>query len=219
MTDQIPTYDTLEEREKAWEKERKGIIADLQRERGERQQLEERLAQVEQNLNPAGAPNGDTPEARVNLLAADPDAYISEIVSEALEPVTKHLSALVVERKLDRARKRIATREGIDPDEVDDKLGADLIRIGKERGFTDLDPEKGVLNAYDILLQERKEKEEREAQRSQAINGQAAETIRHPSASGAGPRFTRDQIARMSREEYEANREKIAEAQSKGLIT
>lgn len=212
----IETYpdETLEERVKSWEKEKKAMIGDLQAEREKRQFLEERLTRLE---NSVPEPEEGSPEEKVTRFTQDPDGYVSDVVSQAVEPLQKKILELEVDRKVERAKKWIAKKEGIDPDEVEDKYGLDLVRIGKERGFVNLDAEKGIRSSYEILIQERKEKAEKEAEREKTISGQSTESVRTIIKNGSA-RFTREEIARMEPDEFNRRYNEIKEAQSKGLI-
>lgn len=220
--DDIPTYtnesDTLEERIKAFEKEKKGLINDLQSEREKRQALEGRLSQIENSLSEAANDNGEEkPEDRVNRLAQDPDGYIDARVTPKIREIEESVKGLLIAQKVERAKKWIAKKEGIDPDDVESKFGDDLIRIGKTRGLVSLDPEEGIKASYEILLQERKEKERKESERDQVIAGHSTERVQSAPSSG-GSRFTREGILKMSPEEFNRNFEKIKEAERRGLI-
>lgn len=220
MTEEIPTYDndTLEERVKTFQRERKGFINDLQKERAERHALETRLAQIETSLTSAGSDGDEQPEKRVERLAADPDGYIENVVQDYVKPLVSEINSLRHERKLERAYQWVAKQE---KKEVEDIVGSDLdndlVRIVKENGMNSMDPIEGTRAAYKILQQERKEKEQQEAERGEKISQSQTERVRVPVRTG-GQRFTRDQIRGMSSEEFEANRVAILEAQKNGSI-
>jgi hypothetical protein len=220
-TDNIPTFtedQTLEEKLKALEKANRGLVADLADKREALRMQEERLAHVEQSLSSAASENGEErPEERVNRLASDPDSYIDKRVSEAVTPLMAEIRQLRINDEIERAKKWVAKREKIDPDEVDDKLGDELARIGKERGLTSLNPFQGIKNSYEILLQERREREERENNREQAITNNGTENVR--TAPRTAGRFTREQIAAMSPEEYTANEAAIKQSIRDGKLT
>ncbi len=209
--------DTYETRLKAWEGEKRGILKDLQGERDKRHQLEQRLEQIESTLTSAEVVPEDV-QAKVQKLSMDPDNYIREIVLREISPIRKTTEDLVIKDQYDKAYRWLAKKEGKDVDEiVGSKLEEELARIVKDRGMAAMDPVNGTKAAYDILKKEEKEKEKREAEREEAIAGESAERVTIPPRQGQ-TRFTRADIAAMSRQEFERNREAILEAQSKGLI-
>ena len=213
-TETIPTFDneTVEERQARWEKEKKGLISDLQKEREQRQSLEQRLGTVEKSLED----NGEEPtqQDEVTRLAADPRTYIMDVV----KPYITEVGSIRVERKIERAKRWIAKQEKIDPDDIDGSdLEKDLVRIGNEHQLTTIDPEVGIQNAYKILLQERREKLEKEKEREQKIADNSSEPATRRSSSSPVS-FTRDAIAKMSTAEYEAKKDQIRLAQLEGRI-
>src|SRR5574343_722960 len=111
-TETIPTCnesETLEKRQARWEKEKKGLISDLQKEREQRQALEQRLGTIEKSLEDDG--EDEKPQDEVNRLAADPRSYIMDVV----KPYISEVSTIRVERKIERAKRWIAKQEKIDP--------------------------------------------------------------------------------------------------------
>src|SRR5512146_3095773 len=121
--DTIPSWSEtdLDEKEK-FDREKKGLIGDLAKQREKNRALEERLAAIEQSLS-APDPEPALPvDARIQKFTQDPDAYIKDVVSpilsEQLEPLQKVLSQSQVEKKLDRAMEDIADKEGISKKEA-----------------------------------------------------------------------------------------------------
>lgn len=209
---------TLEEKLKVLEKANRGLTAEVIEGREEKRELKERLANIENSLTSAAEDNGDEkPEDKVNRLANDPDGYIQARVDQVVTPLMRELQQLRLKDEVERARKWVAKREKIDPDDVDEKLGADLARIGKERGLVKLNPEEGIKASYEILLQERREKDDRESSRNESINNHGTENVRIvPRTKG---RFTREDIAGMSIDEYTKNEAAIKQQMREGKLT
>ena len=105
--------DTLQDRLKTWEGEKRGLLKDLQGERDKRHQLEQRLEQLEATLNSAEVVPEDV-QLKVQRLSQDPDSYIASIVEERIKPVKKLAEDLVVKDQFDRAYRWIAKKEGKD---------------------------------------------------------------------------------------------------------
>lgn len=211
--------ETYEERLKAWEKEKKGFISDLQKERAERHSLEERLGQLEQSLSSVGKQTDvSSPDNEVVRLSQDPRGYIRSLVSEVVEPIAKDVNQVRWERKFDQAYRWLGKQEKVDEEEVrGSALEENIARIIRENGMGTMDPIEGTRAAYKIYLQEKKEKEREERNREEAITGNSTESVKTPVRTGQ-MRFTRSQIASMPRSEFERNREAILEAQQQGLI-
>ena len=211
---------TLEERMQQWEREKKGILSDLQSERGKRQSLEERIQMLESSVKEAENEQPEVPvDERVNRLARDPDGYITSVVTPEIKTLKDEVVRLQMERKYEKAYRWLAKSEKKDEDEIPGSdLEKEIVRIAKDHGMTSMDPVEGTKAAYKIYQQEKLEKERREKEREAAISGNTSEVP--PSGQRSGQtRFTKSQILSMLPSEYERNREAILEAQSKGLIS
>lgn len=207
----------LEDEKKQLEKEKRGIINDVQSEREKRHELETRLGQLESSLTSAG--NGETPDDKIQTFAKDPDTYIDSRVEARIKESEKRLMQIQHQTAINEAYSWLAEASGttvskLKGSEQDEEIG----KIIKDYGLSEIDPRVGVKSAYKIYLQEQEEKKRREKERTEAIEGNASETVRTATNSGS-PKFTSAQIAAMSRDEYERNREQILEARAKGLIT
>jgi hypothetical protein len=217
--------ESLDQRIAQWEKERKGLISDLQEERSKRHTMETRLQELETAVQTVGEERvPEEANVRVQRLAQDPDAYIDARVEarfkERLEPLSKTIESLQLSRQYDRAYSFLAKQEGKDADDI---IGSDLEKeiaeIVKNHGMSNMPPLEGVKAAYKIRKQELDERKRKEAERSEAIESNAGErVITTPNRQGQA-RFTRAEILGMSPSEYEKNREAIMDAQSKGLIS
>lgn len=207
----------LEDEKKQLEKEKRGIISDVQSEREKRHELETRLGQLETSLSSAG--NGESPDEKIQSFAKDPDTYIDSRVEARIKESEKRLIEIQHQTAINEAYSWLAEASGttvakMKGSEQDQEIG----RIVKDYGLAEIDPRIGVKSAYKIFLQEQEEKKVREQKRSEAIEGNASETVRTSTTSGSR-KFTRSQIASMPRSEYEQNREAIMAAQAKGLIS
>lgn len=218
------TEETLDERLKRLEQEKRdldnqnrGMIRDLQSEREKRHALEARIDQMEQTLTSAGTGERSVDE-KVALLAKDPDNYIASIVEDRLRDSEKRLMEIDHQTRIDQAYAWLAEQMGTTVSKLkgsdDDK---EVGRIVSEYGLSEIDPRIGVKSAYKIFLQEKTDREESEKKRHAAIAGNATESVRSPVQPGS-PMFTAADINAMSPQEYERNREKILEANAKGLI-
>lgn len=216
---QNSTGDTLEERLKALEREKRGVIDDLRAEREKRQQYERRLEEMEKVLNSAAnEPEAIDPQSEVNRLAQKPKEFILEVVKPELERRDQEILRLRQEKRFDQAYQWLAKQEKKDTDEVyGSEIEQDIARITKEHGMGMMDPLEGTKAAYKILQTERRIREEEEAKRNQAISNNSTHTVQNPSSAGTRS-FTRAQIAAMSPYEFEQNRAAILDAQAKGLI-
>lgn len=223
----IPTFDgaNYEERIKQWEKEKKGILNDLQEERQKRQSYEQRLAVIESSLASAGSEDGETVEQKVQRLANQPDEYINSRIQEYDESRVKVLESeinnLRNDRQIERALRWVAKQEKKDYEEVSgSELEEELARVTldmRKRGIIPTDPFEGTKQAYKILLEERKEKEEKEKERDQTIENNRTETVQTPPRTGTH-RWTRAQIAEMSPKEFDEHYDEIKHAEALGLI-
>lgn len=212
--------ETLEERIKSLEREKKGILRDLQGERERSHQYEERIARLETALTSAGNDDGEIkPDERVNKLAQDPDSYILGVVKPEIEKRDRAIDEMRWERKIEKAYQWLGRQLKKDPDDLPGSdIDKEILRIVKERGMEAMDPIKGTQAAYEILQQEKKRKEAEEAARTETISANATETVQRTS-SGSTRGFTVAQIAAMSREEFDRRYDEIQEAKAKGLIT
>lgn len=215
--------ESLEERLKGWEREKRGLIKDVQAERDERQALEKRLAEMESALNSAAEQPEANANEKVQKLAQDPDAYIQAHLTRALDqrvvPLEQSLQSIAKERRFEKAYSWIAKQEKKDVEEIPgSEIESEIARITKENNMGMMDPVEGVKAAYKIFLQEKREKEISEVRREEAIQGNSTATVRSPSSVGQH-RFTKAEIEGMSSETYMKNREAILEAQRNGWIT
>lgn len=209
----------LEDEKRNLEKEKRGIISDLQSEREKRHELETRMGQIEQNLASAGNNNGENPDEIIQRFAKNPDAYIDSRVEARIKESERKLFEMDHQTKINDAYAWLAEQVGTSTaklrgSEQDEEIG----KIVKEYGLSEIDPRIGIKSAYKIYLQEQKEKKEREEKRTEAVQGNSTESVRQVINSGSS-KFTAEQIRAMSPREYEQNREKILEANAKGLIT
>jgi hypothetical protein len=213
--------DTLEERLKSLEREKRGILDDLKNERQQRQAYEKRLEDLEKTLNSAAnEPEVNDPQSEVNRLAQQPKEYIVEVVKPLIEEAQKEIRELKIAKQFDRAYTWLAKQEKKD---VDDLYGSDIekeiVRIFRDHGMTVMDPVDGTKAAYKIYQQEQRLREEEEAKRNQTISANSTHAVRSPSSSGS-PVWTRDRINEVVRNgEWEKYREEILTAQKSGRIT
>lgn len=213
MTDEIPTFGTDE-----WEKEKKGILRDLQSEREKRHALEEknnalesRLAVIEESLDSAGE-DGESQQDRVNRLASDPDGYISnhlaQFAEQQLKPLRSELDMMKVDRDIERALRWVGKQEKKDYEDIaGSDLEQDLARITQEmraRGIVPTNAYEGTKEAYRLLQKEREEKASREKERSEKIEGQRTESVTPQTPRSSG-RWTDAEIAAMSVDEFTRN--------------
>lgn len=223
--------ESLEDREKRWEKEKRGILNDLSSERDKRHLMEQEIArqrqEVEEMKHALSSAANDTsevdPQSKVNRLAQDPDAYIdlrlNRVVDEVVTPLRKEVESLKWERKFDKAYQWLGKQEKKDVDELyGSPLESEIVRITKEHGMGMMDPVEGTKAAYKIYQQELSQKELEEAKRNQTISNNSTSFVRTPPSSGS-PRFTRAEIAAMPIEIFEKNQEAILEAQRLGQIS
>ncbi len=214
MTEEIPTFggseETLEEREKRWQKEKQGIIGDLSKEREARRLLEERLSELE---NPQREPEI---QERIQQFTQDPDGYIMDIVEERVSSIEKTLTAKAVNDQISDALEEISEREGITKREAKKKYDEPLAELVKSRGLGNIAPYDGILNAYDIYQKESKDRESREQERTNRIAGSSSESTRFIDRSGGKRPPTPQEIANMTSEEYESHRKEILKAQENG---
>ena len=211
---------TLDERIQQWERERKGLIGDLQAEREKRHNLEERLTMIESSIKSAEPPPEDVNEDdRINRFAKDPDGYISSIVESRVKTHVDRIAKLEIDRQYERAYRWLAKVEKKDEEEIfGSDLEKDIVRIVKEHGMSAMSPLDGTRAAYKIYLQEKREKDKKETERDGAISGNTTEPVRTPPPPGRR-KFTRQEIVNMPDLEYEKNRDAILEAQASGWIT
>ena len=206
----------LEDEKKQLEREKRGIINDLQSEREKRQEMESRIQEIESTLV---APSKTTPDEVIQEFAKNPNEYIDSRVEARVQKAEKRLMEIQHQNAINEAYSWLAEQEGTTVQKIrgsdkDQEIG----RIVKDYGLSEIDPRVGVKSAYKIYLQEQKEKSDRDAKRTEAIQGNSTEPVRATSNS-KGMKFTTSQIASMSRAEYEQNRDAILEARSKGLIS
>lgn len=209
--------DTADERIKALEREKKGIISDLQSERDRRQQLEQRLSSLETRI-----PVGPTPtaEEKVNRLAQNPDEYIDQRVNQRFIEMQREVGQLKFKSAVDEAYDWLAEQEGTTPRKLKNSPFDDnLARIIKEHNLNSLDPISGAKTAYKIHLREKDEKESAEKERSKAITGNATERSAGRPINNNGFKFSAKQIAAMSQKEFDANFDAIQEAKQNGQIS
>lgn len=220
MPNDTSSDQTLEQRVQQWEREKKGLINDLQSEREKRHSLEERMSMMESSIKEAEQDQPEVPvDERVNRLARDPDGYISSIVKPEIKTLREEVTRLQMERKYERAYRWLAKAEKKDEEEIPGSdLEKEIVRIAKDHGMTSMDPVEGTKAAYKIYQQEKLERERREKEREEAISGNTSEVPPTGQRSGQ-TRFTKSQILSMLPAEYERNREAILEAQAKGLIS
>jgi hypothetical protein len=208
----------LEDEKKNLEREKRGIVTDLQSEREKRHMLEARIGEIEQDLASPGN-KGETADQKIEVFAKNPDEYIDSRVEARIRETEKRLLETQHQSNINEAYSWLAEQEGtsvakLRGSEKDEEIG----RIVKEYGLAEIDPRVGVKSAYKIFLQEQEEKKAREAKRSEAIEGNATETVRTVKPSGA-TKFTRSGIVAMIKDgTYEANREAILLAQRQGTI-
>jgi hypothetical protein len=209
---------SAEERLKAWEREKKGLITDLQAEREKRQAMEQRIAGLETRLVPLDSV-GQSAEDKVNRLAQNPDAYIDERVNTRVSKVEEELKRERFQSAVNEAYDWLADQEGTTRRKIiNSDLDKDMARIIKENSLGNLDPRQGIVAAHKIYLQEKTEKENAEKTRSAAINGNSTEKPQRSTPVG-GMRFTAKQIASMSMDEFNRNFDAIQEAKKNGLIS
>ena len=212
------TEDTYEARIKALEKEKAGVIRDLQGERDKRHDLEQRFSQLEASLTTAEPEVPVDVQEEVQKLSRDPKGYIRNLVLEEVVPVRKTTEQLLLDREAEKAYSWLAKKEGKDVDDIKGSaLEEELARISKERGMGPMGLYNGARAAYDIYQKELKEKERKEAEREEAIAGTSAERVTNPPRQGQA-KFSRDQISQMTNSEYERNRQAILEAAEKGQL-
>lgn len=220
MTDNnLPSGETYEERIRQWEKEKKGILGDLQGEREKRHAVEERLRVIEESLTSAANEDGETPETRVNRLAQDPDGYISnhlaQFEQERVKPLQQEIQMMKMDRQIERGLRWVARQEKKDYEEVvGSDLEQDLARLTmdmRNRGIIPTNPEEGTKEAYRLLLDERKEKENREKVRDEKIQGNRTESVSTPPRSNS-QRWTREEVAALSIDEFNKNEPEIRKA-------
>lgn len=221
---QAPAGENLDERLKSWDREKRGLIDDLRKERESRHSMEKELEEIRTALNSAAeTPEDNTNQAKVNRLAQDPDGYIqgqvSKILDETVKPLRDEVAALKWERKFEKAYQWLGKQEKKDVDEIyGSEIESEIVRITKENNMTMMDPVEGTKAAYKILKQEQREKEEAEVKRNETISQNSTSFVRNPSSSGS-PRFTRAEIQAMSLPQFEKNKEAILEAQRNGMIS
>lgn len=213
---------TYEQRIQELEKQNKGLIRDLQGERETRHELERRFGEMEAAINTAELPD-DSPQLKVQRLSQDPDGYIQNIVHQSLEkevkPLKQSVEGMRLERQFEKAYSWLGKQEGKDGDEiVGSDLEKELARIVKEHGLGNTSPFEGTKAAYKIYKQELKEKESQEAKREETISNQAGERVSTTARTGT-VRFTRDQIMKMTPQEFDKNYDAIKAAERDGLIS
>lgn len=222
MTEEIPTFeaDSYEEKMKTWERERKGMLSDLAGKREEIRLLKEEVAEIRDAItSAANEGDGETPQDRVNRLAQDPDTYIDERINQFREtevkPLRSELEMMKIDRAIERGLRWVAKQEKKDYEDVaGSDLELDLARITqnmKERGIVPTNPEEGTKEAYRLYLKEKEEKENREKERSEKIEGNKTESVVPPARSGSH-RWTREEVAAMSAEEFTKNEAEIRKA-------
>lgn len=212
--------ESLEERLKSFEKEKKGLINDLQAERKERQAMEARLAQMETSLNAAANDDGEvTNEIKLNMLSQDPDGYIRKLVREEVDPVREDVVNDRFSRRIEKATSWLAKQEKVDADELDDNnlVIKEIVRISRQHGMQSMDPIEGTKAAYKIYQQEQREREARESKREENISGQSTEHVRSSSRGGTAT-LSREQVARMEPAEFNRRYDEIKDLERRGLI-
>lgn len=217
MSDDIPTFEgaNYEERMKQWEKEKKGILRDLQDERNTRQSLEQRLAVIENSLTSAGE-DGETVEQKVQRLANQPDEYIDSRLQQYDESRVKvlegEIQSLKIDRDIERGLRWVARQEKKDYEDVaGSELEEELARMTlamKARGIIPTGAYEGTKQAYKMLLDEKREKEEKEKNRDKTIENNRTEEIRSPSSSGKRV-WTPESVQALSLDEFTKNEEEI----------
>ncbi len=214
--------EVVEDKEKESEREKSGLLRDLVEQRKKNRALEERISLIESSLNSAEQEPEQPADARVQRFAQDPDAYIKEVVtpilSNELTPLRKAMTQDQIERKLERAMEFIAEEEGLTKRETAKKFEKKLSEIVETHDFGKLDPYDGTLAAYKILQTEDKRSKEKEVERDRSISGQHTETVRTQAPSHSGKKWTTSEISRLTRKEFEENRDSILKAQREGTI-
>lgn len=210
----------FEEEKKSWENQRRGMISDLQQERDKRHTLEEKVNQIEASLTATGT--SQTADELIAEFAKDPDSYIQAktepLVESRVKSFEDRLAAMEHQRRIDQAYAWLAEQENKSVSKV---VGGEtdmaLTDVVSRHNLQNSDPLAGVQIAYKIYLQEKAEKELQERARQGNVTTQSTERA---GTSNTGTRsFKRSELARMSLQDYEKNREAIYEAQAKGLIT
>lgn len=206
-----------EERLKTWEKEKKGLISDLQSEREKRQGLESRLSSLETRLRPVETV--EPVDDKVNRLAKDPDTYIDQRLQPHFGRLKEQVDQIQFRAIVNEAYDWLADQEGTTRRKIlNSDVDKDIARIVKDNNLTTIDPMSGTQAAYKIYLQEKEEKKVAEASRSAAINGNSTERPGRPAATG-GSRFSAKQIQAMSLDEFNRNFDAIQEAKRTGQIS
>lgn len=219
MTEAIPTWsEDLDEKEK-FEREKKGLISDLAKQREKNRALEERLALIEQSLSAASEEKEVQPvDQRIQRFSQDPDAYIREVVYPVIEPIQRGLTNIQLKDKLDAAFEQIADEEGITPKEARKRYDEKLASVVETHDLKGVDPYSGVLSAWKIMKTEEKEEKKREAEREERINETHSETPRSV-GNASQKRWKSSEIAALIREgKYDKFRDEILKAQDRGLI-
>lgn len=220
--------ESLEERlariERDREKEKRGLLTDIQGERDKRHALERRLEEMEQALNSAAKePEVSSNQDEVNRLAQDPRSYIREVVSadlkRELESRDKRMNLVESSIFEDRAYRFLAKQEKLDVEDIyGSELESEIVRITKEHGMGLMNVVEGTKAAYKIYQQEKRSKEEAEKKRNENISSNATHSVRSNSSSSGTQVFSRSQIGAMSRDEFMKNHEAILKAQREGKI-
>jgi hypothetical protein len=212
--------DDVKTRLDSLEREKKGIYEDLKATREKAQALKEEIDRLKQEREAAAQANA---APAIPISSDDPvEQMLAQRYIQYSKPLIEEVQQLKQQIELKDTYSWLAKQEKRDVDEVvtDKELERRIVDTAKRYGLAG-STFTVAKRAYELLKRDEREAtaaaQQAEADRVRAISANATETGNVP-PSGTAREFSREEINKMSNEEYDRNRAEILKEHRERLI-